>query len=68
MCACVETEKRRGNERTNGGFAGLGAVKLDHTSAAGPAVRLVLDLGTLNLANRREEIHQVLVASRPRQL
>lgn len=53
---------------TNGGLAGFGTVKLHHTSAAGPAVRLVLDLGTVNLANRREEIHQVLVASRPRQL
>jgi hypothetical protein len=44
------------------------AAKLDNTGSARATVGLVLDLGTLDLANSGEEFDQILVAGRPRQL
>jgi hypothetical protein len=44
------------------------AAKLDDTGSARATVGLVLDLGTLDLANSGKEFDQILVAGRPRQL
>lgn len=44
------------------------AAKLDNTGSARATVGLVLDLGTLHLANSGEELDQILVAGRPGQL
>lgn len=42
--------------------------EFDNASAGRALVGLVLDLCTLNLADRREQLNQVLVARAPRQL
>ena len=44
------------------------AAELDNTGSARAAVGLVLNLGTLDLANGGEELDQILVAGRPGQL
>lgn len=50
------------------GFSCTNTVESDNSSSAGAATGLVLDLGLLNLANCCEQLHQVLVTSRPRKL
>jgi hypothetical protein len=44
------------------------AAKLDNTGSARATIGLVLDLGTLDLANGGEELDQIFVAGRPGQL
>jgi hypothetical protein len=53
---------------TNSSLCKFGAVEFNHTSATGAAVRLVLDLSTIDLTDRREQVDQILVTGRPGQL
>lgn len=55
-------------KHTNCSLSSVGSIKLNNTSTAGAAVRLILDFSAVNLANGGEQIDQVLIASRPRQL
>lgn len=55
-------------ELGDGGFGGFGSVESNDTRTTRPAARLVLDLSLLNLADCGEELHKIVVASRPRQL
>lgn len=57
-----------GYQRTDRGLRSLGAIEFDNTSATRTAVGLVLDLGTLDLADSGEEVNQILIAGRPRKL
>lgn len=68
ISAYRRTSTKEYRKHTNSGFANFRALKLDHTSAARPAVGFILNLRTLDFADRREEIHQILVASGPWQL
>jgi hypothetical protein len=64
--ACVSDEKTKSTDKlTDRGLSICSLLKLDHTGSARATVGLVLDLGTLDLANRSEELDEVLVASRP---
>ncbi len=49
-------------------LGGICAVETDNTAALGPADRLILDLGLLDLADSGEEFNQIVVAGRPREL
>ena len=49
--------------RTYGRLGTLLVVELYHASSTRATVRLVLDLGALDLTDRCEEIHQIFVAS-----
>lgn len=51
-----------------GSIGRLGSIESDDTSSSGAATRFVLDLGLLNFTNRAEQLDQVFVASRPREL
>ena len=53
---------------TNGCLCCVCGIELDDASTAGAAIGLVLDLGTVDLANGGEQINQVIVAGRPGQL
>jgi hypothetical protein len=59
------TQKKRDQELTDGRLGVLCGVEFYHSSTLRPTIRFVLDLGALDLANGREEIDQVFVASRP---
>ena len=52
-------------EHTDSSFGGIRIVKLNHTGPARPTIWFILDLGTLNFADRREQIHEVFIACRP---
>lgn len=53
---------------TDGGVSGIRSVELDDTGAAGTAIGLVLDFGAIDLADGREQVNQVVIASGPRKL
>lgn len=53
---------------TDGSFSNVCVFKLDHTRATRAAIGLVLNLGTVDLSDRREQINEILVAGGPRQL
>lgn len=55
-------------ELRNGGLRSVGIVEANHTAAARPAARLVLDFGLFDFADGGEELDQVLVARGPREL
>jgi hypothetical protein len=55
-------------ELGNGGLGGLGAVEADNSATARSSARLVLDLGLLDFADSSEQLDQIFVAGRPRQL
>lgn len=52
----------------NGGICILGRVKSNNTSTTGSAIRLILDLSLLDLANGGEQFNKILVASGPWEL
>lgn len=52
----------------DGGLGRVGTVEADHTAAARPTARLVLDLGLLNLTNGGEEFNKIVVARGPGKL
>lgn len=53
------------NKLTDRGLGISSLSKLDDTGSARATVGLILDLGTLDLANRGEKLDEILVASRP---
>ena len=55
-------------EFADGGVGSLSIVESDNTGTAGSSAGLVLDLGLLNLADRREKLDQIIVAGRPGKL
>jgi len=55
-------------ELGDGGVSILVLLELDHAGSARATVGLVLDLSTLNLADRGEQLYKVFVAGRPRQV
>jgi hypothetical protein len=67
LAATVSTD-RDVKGRTNRSLGTLRAFELDHSRSARAAARLVLDLGSLDGSDGREEIDEVLVAGGPRQV
>lgn len=55
-------------ELGNGSIRVVDRVEADNTSAARTSVGLILNLSLLNLADRGEELNEILIAGRPRQL
>lgn len=55
-------------ELRNGSLGRVGVVEPDDTGTARATAWLILDLGLLDLANRSEQLDQVLIARRPRKL
>lgn len=55
-------------ELGNGCIGSLGRVETDDASASGATAGFVLDFCLLDIANRAEQLDEILVASRPRQL
>ena len=53
------------NKLTNRSLGVCALLKLNHTSSARAAIGLVLNLCTLNLADCREELNEILIARRP---
>lgn len=56
------------SQLTNRSLCVLCSIKLDNTGTTGASVRLVLDLSTLDLANCREQLDEILVAGGPGKL
>ncbi len=52
----------------NGRLGRVGCVESYHTGASRPTAGLILDLSLLNLADSREELNKIVIASGPRQL
>lgn len=50
------------------GVRGIGIVKANDARAARATAGLILDLGLLYLTNSREELDEILIAGRPREL
>lgn len=55
-------------ELGNGSIRVVDGVEADNTSAARTSIGLILNLSLLNLADRGEELNEILIAGRPRQL
>lgn len=53
---------------TDRGFRVFGSIEAHDTGTPRAAIGLILDLGTIDFANRGKQLDKVLVASRPRQL
>lgn len=52
-------------ELGNGCLGSSRAIKANNTSSTGATARLILDFGLFDLADRREELDQIFVASGP---
>lgn len=55
-------------EFSNGGLGGVCVIESDNAASARTAARFVLNLSLLDLADRRKQFDQVIVARRPREL
>ena len=55
-------------ELGDGRLGGVGRVESDNAGASGSTTRLVLNLGLLNLAYGGEQLNEIVVAGRPREL
>ena len=55
-------------ELGDGRLGSVGRVESDNAGTAGSTARLVLDFGLLNLAYGGEQLNEIVVAGRPREL